>query len=304
MTGAPAPVRSWGPAAFAALALALAAALPPLPASRPVPRYQVTFDVSQSMDVEDVAVAGAPASRLALAKRAAATLVDALPCGSRLGWSAFVGQRVMTLATPLEVCAHYEALLSSLETIDGRLRWENSSAVGKGLHQSLRAAEALGEGTAVLMFSDGHEAPPLAAGQSGLPKNPPEGVGGALVGVGGDVPVPVPKTDVDGRRVGFWAEGDVVQTSGTGVAEHLSRLRGEHLEALARLAGLGYVRLGEPAELAGALARVHEAERATVPVDFSWVPALLALVAIAWRFAPRARRPRPSHSSAKSATTG
>ena len=287
MSASPSPRAAWS-VLLAAAALAAAVALPRIDASRPAPRYQASFDVSQSMDARDVVVDGAPASRLGLAKRAAAGLLADLPCGSMLGWSAFVGQRVTALVEPLEVCAHYEALLSSLEGIDGRLRWENGSAVGKGLHQSLRAAREIGEGVAVLMFSDGHEAPPLREGATGMPRNPADGVGGTVLGVGGDVPVRVPKSDAEGRRVGWWSDEDVVQLPGAAAAtsrESLSRLHGEHLEALAGLAGLGYARLEDPDALWPLLRA--DADRARVPTDFSWVAALVALAALAWRFAPR-----------------
>ena len=297
VNASPATRAAW-PTLLAAVALAAAVALPRIDAPRPAPRYQVSFDVSQSMDVEDVVVDGAPASRLELARRAAAELLADLPCGSMLGWSAFVGQRVTTLVEPLETCAHYEALLSSLEAIDGRLRWENGSGVGKGLHQSLRAASdisaRLGEGVAVLMLSDGHEAPPLREGATGMPKNPAEGVGGTVLGVGGDVPVRVPKSDPEGRRVGWWSDEDVVQLPGAAAAtsrESLSRLHGEHLESLAGLAGLGYARLEDPDALWPLLRA--DAARARVPTDFSWAPALVALAALAWRFAP----PRPRRAA-------
>ena len=285
-------------AIVACVALALAATLPPVVAERPAPRYQVTFDVSQSMDVEDAGVGDAdadgarPLSRLEAARRAAAALVGALPCGSRLGWSAFVGQRTTTLVTPLEVCEHREALLSSLEAIDGRLRWSEGSSVGKGLHQSLRAAEALGTGARVLMFTDGHEAPPLGEGQSGLPRNPPTGIGGTIVGVGGEVAVRVPKSDAEGRHVGWWTDEEVVQRSGAAAAtsrESLSRLHEGHLRSLAELAGLSYARLGAPRALPGALP-ADAAERVPVAVDLSWIGALVALGALVLRFLPRRRR--------------
>ena len=288
------PPASTAPVALAVLALALAALLPRVGTERPVPRYQVTFDVSQSMDVADVALDGAPVTRLELARGAARALLAELPCGAALGWSAFVGGRTTVLVAPLEVCAHYEALLSSLDAVDGRLRWANASSVGKGLHQSLRAAAELGGATRAVMFTDGHEAPPLGQNQSGLPKGLPEGIGGALVGVGGEVPVPVPRSDEEGRAVGWWTAEDVVQRPGPAgrpSREELSALDAEHLGALAALAGLDYLRLRRPEDVARALAGARGLERREVPTDLSWIPALVALAGLAWRFAPRAARP-------------
>ena len=299
--------------------LAVALVLPPIEAMRPVHRYEVTIDISQSMGTEDVALAGRAASRLALAKAAAAALLRDLPCGSRVGWSVFVEQRTLTLATPLEVCEHYDALLSSLEGIDGRMRWGEASGIGKGLHQSLRAASEIGDDTAVVMISDGEEAAPLRAGQSGLPKDEGLGIHGLLAGVGGERPVPIPRFDEEGRRVGWWQLADVAGNGGIvfrnartpgsepmapadggpadGVwplsgGEVLSRLDGEHLADLARLAGLDYAHVARPADLAEALDAAGLARPAPVAVDLRWIPAALALLALLWRFRPDRRRLR------------
>jgi len=244
----------------------------------------VTFDLSQSMGVEDMIVGGVPSSRLEFARAAAASLLAELPCGSHIGWSAFTERRTLTLVTPLEVCAHYDALLSALELVDGRMRWGEASGVGKGLFQSLRAASELGDGTAVVFLTDGEETPPLGAGRSGLPKGADElGVDGLLAGVGGYRPAPIPRVDAEGRRVGWWRQSDITQGAS---GELLSRLDEPHLLELARLAGLGYARVAEPGGLFAALDGSGLARTDRVPSDFRWLPAALALLALGWRFRP------------------
>lgn len=281
------------------LALAASLALPKLPATRTVHRVLVTFDISQSMGVADVALGGEPVTRLTLAKAAAARMLGDLPCGSQVGWGAFVERRTITLATPLEVCDHFDALLSALGNIDGRMRWGEASGIGKGLHQILRAADQMGDETTIVLFSDGQEAPPLAAGQSGLPKSEGLGIGGVLIGVGGDTPVPIPKIDRAGRPIGFWSAADVAQRPGaTGGErrEELSRLDGEHLAALARLAQLDYARVEKPGDLLAALDQSGVGKSTRVPTDLGWLPAALALLVLCWRFWPRAIRPRTIRS--------
>lgn len=284
--------REWA-LVVALLALLASLLLPPLPTIRTVHRLMITFDLSQSMGVEDVTLEGKVVSRLTLAKAAAARLIADLPCGSQVGWSGFVERRTTPLATPLEVCEHYEALLSSLELIDGRMRWGEASGIGKGLHQVLRAASEIGNDTAIVMFSDGQEAPPLKAGQTGLPKSEGLEIGGVLIGVGGSTPVPIPKIDAAGRQVGFWEAADVAQRQGATAGERreeLSRLDGEHLATLARLAGLEYSTLARPTDFLASLNASGLGKPTRVPTEWGWLPATFALLALVWRFWPGFRR--------------
>ncbi len=295
--------------AFIAATLLLAAAvwMPPVTLQRPTWRYLVTFDVTQSMDVSDQVLAGAPVSRLAMARAAAREALQRLPCGSQLGWSVFADYRVMLLTTPLEVCAHHEDLLAALESIDGRMRWANASKVGKGASWVVRTARALDPPARVVFLTDGHESPPLRSASESPPVQDlvPGEIGGWLIGVGGDLPQRIPRSDDDGRDLGHWAAEDVVQRTSPdspGTAhEHLSELREPHLRALGELLGLGYRRLSGPADLAEAMLDPALVSRERVATDLRWLPALLALVVLAVRFLPdgwgrgwiaRLRRPR------------
>ncbi|WP_280151606.1 MxaL protein [Piscinibacter sp. XHJ-5] len=273
--------------AGALLLLAAAVWMPPVTLQRPVFSYMVTFDITQSMDVEDVEHAGAPVSRLALARLAMRDALRRLPCGSRIGWSIFADYRALPLMMPVEVCGHYEELLASLDAIDGRMRWANASNVGKGVTWTVRSAKLIGSGVSVVFITDGHESPPLrgdaAPPMAGIT---PGDVGGWLIGVGGALPAPIPKTDRDGNRAGFWQAGDVVQRDDMPSHEHLSELREAHLQSLARVMGLGYRRLVEADALAKALLDARLARSAPVQTDVSQVPALLALLLLAWRFRP------------------
>ena len=267
-------------------------------------RYQVTFDISQSMNVADVTHEGRAVTRLELARALWREQLGRLPCGSEIGWSVFAAQRAMALVTPLEVCAHYDGLVAALDRIDGRMRWQNASSVGKGLHQSLRAAREIGDDVRVALVSDGHEAPPLRAGQSGIPKTDGIDVGGVLLGVGGSTPAPIPRTDETGRAFGHWTAEDVAQRpdvpAGTS-REELSSLKAEHLRSLARIAGLSYATLDTSDALDAALGATGLPRRTVpVPVDFAWVPAALALALLALRFLPRRRTGRVTLARASS----
>lgn len=291
--------RHWAlGAATLLLVAALAFARVELP--RDTFSYMVTFDITQSMDTEDMSLGGAPASRLAFAK---ATMHDALahlPCGSKIGWGIFTGQSTLPLIPPIEVCSNFDALLASLDGIDGRMRWTNWSRIAEGgIYSAVRVARELGRGIDIVLVTDGQEAPPL------LPSNSPErdigvpGVSGWLIGVGGDQPAAIPKSDLNGNRIGFWGASDVIQVPPAARAsataeshEELSALRGQYLTDVAAGLGLGYQRLTDGASLANALQSPRFAHRAQLPTDVRRIPALLALLLLAWRYLWLPLRPR------------
>ncbi len=78
---------------------------------------------------------------------------------------AFAEYRSLLLLSPVEVCSNYNDLLTSLNRIDGRMRWANASEVGKGVYWSARTALAEGSKPDVIFISDGQEAPPLIPGE-------------------------------------------------------------------------------------------------------------------------------------------
>lgn len=274
-------------AALALAALLVGAALfePGLPARRGVVEQLVVLDVTQSMNVPDMSVAGARASRLDAAKAMLAEAIGALPCGSKIGLGMFTEYRALLLLAPIEVCANRAELAATLSRIDGRMAWAGNSEVAKALNSTLRAAREMAGTPAVVFISDGHEAPPLDPGYR--PAFDDElaqaGIRGLIVGVGGDQALPIPKTDPEGRPAGVWQAGEVAQLSprslgrGGSVAgeqmvddpnrggrmqplpgaapgkEHLSALREEYLQLLADETGLRYHRLGDAAALLGAL---------------------------------------------------
>lgn len=282
--------------AFVLLIVALA--LPAVPLEHDTYESIVIFDITQSMDVEDYQLGGAPTSRLAYAREAARRALRELPCGSRVGWGAFAGYRTLLLLAPVEVCENYGDLLTSLAKVDGGMRWENASEITKGVYWSMRAAKELGSNPNVIFVTDGQEAPPLdptnilpmfddlKAGQ----------VRGWLMGAGGYSPLPIPKTDDDGNREGYWRAdevmqpGDIIAGSKIRGAEHLSALREPHLQDIAHQVGFDYARLKGTESIASAMLDKRFARRAKAATDLYWIPALIALLLLAVRFSPFALR--------------
>lgn len=289
----PVALRGAGLLVGATLLLLLALMLPTVTLTLERSETLVVFDITQSMDVEDMQLEGMPASRLAFAQESARRALRGLPCGSRVGWAAFTEYRTLVLLAPLEVCENYNDLLATLAEIDGRIRWGNASEVAKGVFWAVRAARELGTQSAIVFLTDGQEAPPLVA----LPQFDDVRAGqvrGWLVGIGGSEPQPIPRTDVDGTRIGYWRAADVVQRAADEGQprshEQLSELREPHLRMLAGRTGLGYAALNDPAALAALMRAPGLAKRVPVPVDLHGVPAALALLLLALHFRPG---PRP-----------
>lgn len=277
--------HNW-PVLFALVLLVLAVIVKPVQLNQSIYRYQIAFDISQSMQVKDVSRQGQSYDRLRLAKQAARDLLRNLPCGSYLGWSVFTGRRTLTLLTPLEVCEHYDGLLSSLDEIDGSMRWSNGSIIGKGIYQLIRAVHENEENTNIIFFSDGHEAPPLEQGQRGIQKTDKFKVSGLLIGVGGDTPVPIPKMAADGSIARNWNADEVVQKAGSTSGEELSRRHDDHLLTLSRLSGLVYHPYQSEQAFTRAAMDKRFSQKQQSAYDIRWIPALLTLMLLMWRFSP------------------
>ncbi|HEY0680981.1 MAG TPA: VWA domain-containing protein [Steroidobacter sp.] len=279
--------------ALALMLLLVALVMPPVDLPRDAYEYIVVFDISQSMNVEDYQLDGGPVSRLAYAHEAARRTLRDLPCGSRVGWAAFTGYRTILLLAPVEVCAHYNDLLASLEKIDGRMRWSNASEITKGVYWSVLAAQETNQRPDIVFISDGQEAPPLD------PDYPPrvledlqkDSIRGWLIGAGAYEPSPIPRIDEEGHRQGYWRAHEVVQMSAFGdtrapATEHLSALREPHLQALADRVGFNYARLSGPTSLSETLRDPRFARRRPTPTDLYWLPAAIAVLLLAMRFRP------------------
>jgi mxaL protein len=282
-------------------AVALLAPHPVLP--RRVFDGVVVLDITQSMNTLDTLVDGRPASRLALAKARLHRALAELPCGARLGWGVFTEYRSYVLLMPIEVCANYAELSSTLDRIDNTMAWAGGSEVSKGLMSALRIAAHMPEQPAIVFFTDGHEAPPLRPDFVPVVPDDATDPHGLIVGVGGDALRPIPKFDPTGHPIGVWGQDDVLQappqpswaepsqpaqgdpkvTLGT---EHLSSLKQAHLRELAALTGLRYVRLEPTTDVAALLQGGRATRLRRVPVDVRMPLAAAALLLVVLGLGP------------------
>lgn len=269
--------RGWMLALAAALLL-LAALLPPLRLAREVVNHLVVIDITQSMYVADTSVDGRTVSRLAFARRALTDALAVLPCGSQLGLGIFASRRTLLLLAPIDVCENRIELEQAIEQIDARMAWEDASVIVRGVYSATDVAFELAQHPSVIFLTDGQESPPMAS----IPDfdRPTGRVKGTLVGVGGDVPQPIPRLDKEGRQIGWWSAGAVVQrptpAGFTPDQEHLSSLHEAHLQGVAQAAGLGYARLESVAGMARILNDRRLSRSLVVATDMRWIPGLLA----------------------------
>ena len=258
----------------------------------------VVLDITQSMNVTDYRLEGRDASRLDYAKAALSRGLLALPCGSRVGWGIFTEYRILLLAAPAEVCANYGDMIGLLDRIDNRMAWANASEIGKGVANAVKAVQALPSKPGLLFISDGHESPPRHRDARSPFEAKSGELRGVLVGVGGDEPRPIPKSDPEGKPLGFWAENEVTQladdaSAGSSQAapqqarshEHLSAMHEANLIALARAGDLNYRRLHALEDMQEALTLPELSRRRETPVALGPAFAVAALAVILSIFA-------------------
>lgn len=293
-------LRFWLLAAAAA-ALGVALLRPELAVKRDVYSLLFVLDITQSMNVSDVLRGDARITRLAAAKEAIRQALTGLPCGSEAGIAIFTEYRSFLLLAPVEVCGSYAELSSTLQRLDWRMGWAGASEIAKGLHFAIGIAKGLEPRPALVFVTDGHEAPPVNMKMRQDFGDRPGEASGLIVGVGGSLPAPIPKFDMDGKALGTWGADEVAQVdvysmgrpgsvqgesmvgsqdaTKTGT-EHLSALKEDYLRLLAADTGLAYLRLESPAGLLAALSTPAHAHARPVPTDLRWLAAAAALAAL------------------------
>jgi mxaL protein len=211
------------------------------------------------------------------------------------------------------MCANLQELRGALSRIDGRMAWSGNSEVAKGLNSALRLARALPDKPGLVFVTDGHEAPPLNPRYRPPMDREAEAITGWLVGVGALALSPIPRSDPEGRPLGFWGAAEVLQADpysrgrGGSVAgeqmvedaanaapppdlgatpgrEHLSSLREPYLQRLAQETGLRYARLSGADGLEALLRDAALAQPRRQAVSLRPLLALLALALLAWRY--------------------
>ncbi len=245
--------------AWAALLVAACLWRPEFTVPRPVYRYMLVFDITQSMNTPDYHLDGLPKDRLGFAKEAVRQTLHELPCGSEVGLGLFTTQTAHFLFEPLEICAHFSVIDDVLAHLDWRMAWSADSHIEMGLYHAIRELHKHDPSIRLVFLTDGQETPPQALRPQYDGK--PGAVSGALIGVGGSTPAAVPRYDRENQLLGYWENADIEKppVSTTVYSEkvetrqlpneglYLSWLDEPHLKALSAVTGLTYQRLETPA---------------------------------------------------------
>ena len=265
--------------------------------------YLVVVDITQSMNTLDYHEGNKPVSRLAFVKQALHRALLRLPCGSKIGLGIFTADRSYVLFEPVEICANFQAISTTLTDIDNRMAWLGRSEIAKGLYSGLGTIIRLPGRPALVFVTDGQEAPPVNPRLRPVFNGKPGEAKGVIIGAGGLVPMPIPKFDPDGRPLGYWRADEVLQSDpyslgrggsvkgeqmvepagpvpnlgATPGREQLSELREPYLKLLAEENRLHYQRLKNIADMGTALENHDLAQQTEARVSIAWIPALVAL---------------------------
>ena len=286
-------LRLWA----ALLALLIAMANPAIRLPRDIRNYMFVIDITQSMNVRDMQLAGRAVSRLAYTRLLLAEVIGKLPCGTKVSIALFANAEVVPLYTPIEVCSNYAVLQGSLAHLEWRMAWRGSSRVRLGLYAIAMAVAALHEPAQAVFLTDGDEAPQLNA----INKTELAGLRGSsgwlLAGIGSERPSPIPKLNARDEIIGYWSiyaaklePSQIVDEESRGKRDdsiasqpqeyYLSALDEDYLQALARDIGAAYVRAETPETLLAAIDRLPPAGHDLASVALGWLFASLAGVLV------------------------
>ncbi|MDO9203946.1 vWA domain-containing protein [Methylotenera sp.] len=246
----------------------------------------IVLDITQSMNVRDMAEQDKAMSRLAYSKRAIRASLKSLPCGSRVAIGLFTERHTTTVTHPMEVCAHFGALDETVAHIDWRMAWAADSFIINGLFSAImqtpKLNSKLDKDMRLAFITDGHQAPPINPDYAPKFEGKVGEVKGSIFGVGDTTPARIPKVDADDNISAYWELEEVMRYATFGVNKktqsaldmeneqhgrnsphgktpaestnaHLSALDENNLKALAKVTGLGYWRLGDVSTMADVL---------------------------------------------------
>lgn len=265
---------------------------PSIEVEREIRSYMIFVDVTQSMNVQDMTLNGQPASRLEFAKTHLKETIKALPCGSRVGLGIFYKFNATVLYAPIETCANYDVLLSSISQLEWRIASLGSSNIRAGLKSIASLLITSDEPAQVVFISDGNEAPPLNVFTKSSLVGWQGGRNWLLVGVGGNKPVPIPKLNAKNEIIGYWSTYSIKLQPASNVDDnggrdesvasqpyeyYLSQLDELYIKELAQDIDGQYLKMDKSQDLLKAMLRQPPAAHIKTRVELNWMFALAAM---------------------------
>ncbi len=176
-------------------------------------------DITQSMNVRDVVIAGNSISRLEMSKQEIRRALRSLPCGSRVSLGLFTERSTANIVYPLEVCAHFGALDETIARIDWRMAWAADSYIANGVYSAIDQAAKLDPEMRVAFFTDGNQAPEISARYTPVFEGEQGRVKGFVFGVGAKSASQIPMLDHHDNVTGYWGADDVQRYATFGISE-------------------------------------------------------------------------------------
>lgn len=295
---------------IATLCLLLLAMLrPAIPVKHNIHSYFFVLDITQSMNAVDMQVNGKLTSRIGYTKHILSQTISSLPCGTKVGIGMFSGVNVVSLYTPIDVCANFASIKDTLDHIDWRSAWTADSRVRESMLSTTQVLNNFPEPAQVVFFTDGEEAPKLHTFNT-RDLSTLQGAGGWLiVGIGSDKGAPIPRYDHKNQLFGYWshesmqlapgaapiaAAGILKRKSDTAESvqdRYISKLAEQHLQTIAKEIGAAYIRASDVYGLLSAMKKQKPARREWSGYTIDWLLAGLAGGSLLLIYLPR-RRPQ------------
>ncbi len=280
--------------AAASLLLLTALLRPTLPVQRDIYSFLFVVDITQSMNTEDMRLAGEPASRIAYTRRLLRDMVAGMPCGTKVGMAFFAGASVALQYSPIEVCRNYDAIQDNIAHMEWRMAWSGNSRLRHAAHAIAHLTRTLQEPVQVVFFTDGEEVPRLHAFNTLDLGGFQGGKGWLVVGIGSDKGTPIPKYDEHNKLLGYWSvEGFAVQPGIAQISQenlgareegvalsdatrYSSRLDEDYLKRYTAEIGSDYVRGDSFARVLAAVDALKPVWRDIAPLEINRLLAALA----------------------------
>ncbi|MES2501471.1 MAG: VWA domain-containing protein [Pseudomonadota bacterium] len=261
-------------------------------------------DVTQSMNVQDMAIQGKPASRLEYAKQLLKETVKNLPCDSQVGLGIFFKTTASLLYTPIETCANYHVLWNTIDHMDWRMASQGNSNIRIGLLSIEALLATNGDDIAQVVFmTDGQEAAPLniftiVSMTKWQGKQPL-----LIVGIGNEKPSPIPKLNDKNQVIGYWSTDAIKLNPASNVDEghnggrdnsianepyeyYLSKLDEVYLKELSTDIGANYVKASSVDALVAAISQQPSNNQFSVKFALDWLFAAIAFILVIAGYLP------------------
>jgi mxaL protein len=288
-----------------ALFLALALVKPQIQLKQAVHNYLLVADVSQSMNAEDMKLAGKSVSRLAYTQHLMRRIVETSACGTYVSIGIFASDNVALLITPLEVCANYDAIADSIDHLEWRMAWKGNSRISFGIRAAANTLDSLNVPAQMMFFTDGDEAPRVNVTIQQDLSGVQIGKNFVFVGVGGSKKIGIPRYNASNKRVGYWPISDNNNAGAVGVnyadpslddpdppvasAEYdrfLSKLETEYLQGLASDIKAKYIAGADTSAFYGYVQQQKPAASFVTAYSVQWLYLSISLLMLLGTYLP------------------